>query len=196
MELLYTAKGTLPGRAGSRAMAQSPAQPAMETASARDELQTLLRLVDGALARTRVHQLMTLSDQRNPADPSGAALLWNIEIPLPRDGGFDALRIRMEESPGAEDQGTAQARCWRVMLCLDCASLGPLHALVELSGQRIGTTLWAEREGTLLAARAALGELEASLRAQGVEVSRVECLPGRPQELPGARFGSLLDVRT
>ena len=82
------------------------------------------------------------------------------------------------------------------LLCLDCAELGPLHARVELSGNRLGTTLWAEREGTLQAARAAVGELEEALRAQGVEVSRVDCRHGRPPESAGLRFGNLLDVRT
>jgi hypothetical protein len=102
----------------------------------------------------------------------------------------------MEEAESGRNEPVSGVRNWSVMLCLDCASLGPLHALVQLSGQRLGTTLWAEREGTLAAARAAIAELEEALRSQGVLVDRVECLPGRPPEPAALRFGSLLDVRT
>ena len=196
-EVLYTPKGVLPGKGHQKIPAGHPTRSERDAASPLQEtLDTLLKLVDGALARTRVHQLMSLPDPRSGADPTGNTPLWTVEIPLPGATGFDSLRIRMEETTAGFVDAAAGPRRWRVMLSLECASLGPIHALVELSGQRLGTTLWAEREGTLLAARAALSDLEATLRAQGVLVERVECLPGRPPETSGVRFGNLLDVRT
>lgn len=161
-----------------------------------DAVGQLLQLVEGALARTRVHQLASLNDARTPNDPAGSAPAWSIEIPIPSASGFDSLRLRLEEQPWRRGETAREAREWSVMLCLDCASLGPIHALVRLTGHRLGTTLWAERESTVRAAREAIGGLEEALRAQGVEVERVECLPGRPPEPAALRFGRLLDVRT
>lgn len=161
-----------------------------------DAVAQLLRYVDGALARTRVHQLASLPELRSTADAASNTSAWVMELPIASPKGFDSLWMRLEEQGSSARASDAATRKWRVMLCLDCAELGPLHARVELSGNRLGATLWAEREGTLQAARAAVGELEAALRTQGVEVSRVDCLHGRPPESTGLRFGNLLDVRT
>jgi hypothetical protein len=161
-----------------------------------DAVAQLLRYVDGALARTRVHQLSSLPELRSTAEAASSTPAWVMELPIPSSRGFDSLWMRLEDQESSERKSGATTRSWKVMLCLDCAELGPLHARVELSGNRLGTTLWAEREGTLQAARAAVGELEEALRAQGVEVSRVDCLHGRPPESAGLRFGNLLDVRT
>ena len=161
-----------------------------------DAVAQLLRYVDGALARTRVHQLSSLPELRSAAEAASSTPAWVIELPIPSPRGFDSLWMRLEDQGLSGRQSGASTRNWQLMLCLDCAELGPLHARVELSGNRLGTTLWAEREGTLQAARAAVGELEEALRAQGVEVSRVDCRHGRPPESAGLRFGNLLDVRT
>ncbi len=197
---LYNARGQLP--AGSDPLPGAASSGGRDHGSRTtktpedDAVGQLLRLVEGALARTRVHQLASLNDARTPNDPAGSAPAWSIEIPIPSASGFDSLRLRLEEPPGRRGETARESREWSVMLCLDCASLGPIHALVRLTGHRLGTTLWAERESTVRAAREAIGGLEEALRAQGVEVERVECLPGRPPEPAALRFGRLLDVRT
>lgn len=197
---LYNARGQLP--AGSEPLPGAAPSGGRDHGSRTtktpedDAVGQLLRLVEGALARTRVHQIASLNDARTPNDPAGSAPTWSIEIPIPSASGFDSLRLRLEEQPGRRGETARESREWSVMLCLDCASLGPIHALVRLTGHRLGTTLWAERESTVRAAREAIGGLEEALRAQGVEVERVECLPGRPPEPAALRFGRLLDVRT
>jgi hypothetical protein len=78
----------------------------------------LLQLVEGALARTRVHQLASLNDARTPNDPAGSAPAWSIEIPIPSASGFDSLRLRLEEQPWRRGETAREAREWSVMLCL------------------------------------------------------------------------------
>ena len=197
---LYTARGSITNGSIAEPSAQHSghrARPELQPPAAeQDALEQLLRYVDGALARTRVHQLSALPEARAGTDAGPGIPAWTVELPIPSPAGFDSLWIRMEEAESGRNEPVSGVRNWSVMLCLDCASLGPLHALVQLSGQRLGATLWAEREGTLAAARAAIAELEEALRSQGVLVDRVECLPGRPPEPAALRFGSLLDVRT
>ena len=198
--VLYTARGFLGAvvdQQGGAPGADRHHHGAREQRSGEmDAVAQLLRYVDGALARTRVHQLASLPELRSTADAASSTSAWVVELPITSPKGFDSLWMRLEEQGSSARISGAARRKWQVMLCLDCAELGPLHARVELSGNRLGATLWAEREGTLQAARAAIGELEEALRTQGVEVSRVDCLHGRPPESPGLRFENLLDVRT
>ena len=197
---LYTARGLMHRSSGA---VSAPGKPGAEgrsgismTAAANASLEELMQKVEGALARTRVHQLVTLQDSRQGNEGISNTPVWTVELPIPTPSGFDSLWLRVEEHADNRSSSTGETRDWSVMLCLDCASLGPLHALVRLQGLRLTTTLWAERESTLLTVRSAVAELEEALRAQGVDVERVDCRPGRPPEPAALRFGNLLDVRT
>jgi hypothetical protein len=198
--VLYTARGLMLG--SGKAVSTHKNLPGegradISTASVTDaSLEELLQKVEGALARTRMHQLVTLQDSRQGNEGAATTTAWTVELPIPTLSGFDSLWLRVEEQAESQRASAGQARDWSVMLCLDCASLGPLHALVKLQGQRLTTTLWAERESTLFAVRSAIAGLEEALRAQGVDVERVDCRPGRPPEPAALRFGNLLDVRT
>jgi hypothetical protein len=192
---LYTARGLL--AAGVVTAAPAPPEPvAGEGRPPRgtDTVERLLGQVEGALARTRVHQLVALPEARAAAEnlPSPA---WIAEIPLLHPHGVDVLQVRIEEHGGHRQPGGGE-RHWQVLLSLDAEPLGTLHALVQLAGQRLRATLWAERAATLHAARAALGELDSALRAHGVEVARLECVPGRPPHGTLQARERLLDVRT
>jgi hypothetical protein len=158
-------------------------------------VELLLRFVDGALARTRVHQFSAVHESRPSAD-APTVPTWITEIPLLHARGVDLLQLRIENHGHARGAEAAPERVWQVLMCIDAAGTGPLHALLRLSGTRLSATLWAERAGTLRRARAALAELDGALRAQGVDVERLECVPGRPTASIGARFERLLDVRT
>jgi hypothetical protein len=197
---LYNARGLMPNidpASTDAAQAGKQRNGAARSNTAQDEpLEQLLRLVEGALARTRVHQLAALHEPRPANESATNQPAWTVELPIPSPTGFDSLRLRLEENDNSRRELSDGARDWTVMLCLDCASLGPIHALVRLRGQRLGTTLWAERESTLRMARGTIEELELALRAQGVEVERLDCLPGKPPEPATLRFGGLLDVRT
>ena len=69
-----------------------------------------------------------------------------------------------------------------------------VHARLVLNGERLATTLWLADPQALARARAALAELGDLLRAQGVEVTRLDCLEGAPAAAPSAT--RLLEVRT
>jgi hypothetical protein len=159
-------------------------------------VEQLVRYVEGALARTRVHQFGAVQETRGGGNDAGGVPTWIVEVPLAQGRDTDLLHLRIENHARPATRDTPSARVWQVLMCIDCAATGPLHALVRLAGSRLSATLWAERAGTLRAARAALGELDEALRAEGVEVERLECVPGRPAAAIGARFERLLDVHT
>jgi hypothetical protein len=183
----------LPERAAARESALTPAADASPR-HAGDVVEALMRYVMGALARTRVHQLSTHPEGRRSTDPA-VVQAWSVEIPVAERGRFDGLEMLIEEQQGPSGPRGALERVWQVAMSLEIAPLGPLHALLRLSGTRLATTLWVERETTLAAARSALHDLGECLRAEGVEVTRLECMPGAPPPRSSAH-DRLLDIRT
>ena len=147
----------------------------------------------GALARTRVHQVGAHPESQRQSD-SGAVQAWSVEIPIAHGGRLDALEMQVEDH-GRREGPQGPERLWQVLMSLELEQVGAMHALLRLSGARLATTLWVENPATLVAARDTLAELGDCLRAEGVEVTRLECLPGTPP--PRARVhDALLDVRT
>jgi len=206
---LYTARGVFAGDAtpGQTALpvavaAELPAPRIAQQASAYDParprdpgdlVETLMRYVVGALARTRVHQLGAHPESHRQSD-SGAVQAWSVEIPIAHGGRLDALELQVEDH-GRREGPHGPERLWQVLMSLELDQVGALHALLRLSGARLATTLWVENPATLVAARDTLAELGDCLRAEGIEVTRLECLPGTPP--PRARVhDALLDVRT
>ncbi len=185
-----TASAPEPGRAGRNAAAAADARPTRDTELAAE----LLGAVRGALARTRVHQIAAHPDQsRQGENPPLQA--WSVELPIARNAGFDALELRIEQrETRADPHGAPPQRHWQVQLCLQLETLGTLHARLELSGERLATTLWIPDPHTLGRARAALAELGDCLRAQGVEVTRLDCHAGEPPARPA--LARLLEVST
>lgn len=207
---LYTARGLVAGDSAA-VEAVAPALPATAQLAARaaqqlpgpdpsrprdpeDLVETLLRYVVGALARTRVHQLGGHPESRRQGD-SGALQAWSVEIPIAQGTRMDVLEMQVEEHGRHEGPRGGAERVWQVLMRLDLEQVGPLHALLRLSGTRLSTTLWIENPGALAPARDTLAELGDLLRAEGVDVTRLECLPGSPP--PRARgHDNLLDVST
>ncbi len=181
--------GARPARPSPHA-APAPGSEATQTARLIEEI---LLAVRGALARTRVHQIAAHPD--NPHQPENPPLqTWSVELPITRSGGFDALELRIEDHGAGRDTDDTRQRTWQVQLRLQLEELGTLHARLVLNGERLATTLWLADPQALARARATLAELGDLLRAQGVEVTRLDCLEGAPAVTPSAT--RLLEVRT
>ncbi len=124
---LYTARGLV---SGDPAPAQADAEslPAADPMVARlaqqlaateparprdpaDLVETLLRYVVGALARTRVHQLGVHPEIRRQGD-SSPLQAWSVEIPIAHGGRMDALELRVEDHGRREE--SARRRPTRV----------------------------------------------------------------------------------
>lgn len=204
--LLYTPRGQLnPGISGAlpgatsgsaRPPSHASGQPGGRADEAAPDVQRLLiKYVEAALARTRIHQIAGLPETRQ-ANDSAPLASWTVEIPLQRGQQLDLLEMHVEdhgEHPLAEGQ---PLRLWRLMMTLDIETLGPMHAWLQLAGKRLSATLWAERSSTLDAARSTLRSLVDALETQGVEVAELECKAGRPPASQAPRFERLLDVQT
>lgn len=204
--LLYTPRGRLnPGAMGTPAVdaggfaqpaGNAPGQRVGLTENATPEVQRLLiKYVEAALARTRIHQIAGLPEARQANDNAPLAS-WTVEIPLQRGQQLDLLEMRVEDHGEQSSAAGQPLRLWRLMMTLDIDVLGPMHAYLQLAGNRLSATLWAERSSTLEAARSTLRSLVDALETQGVEVAQLECIPGRPPASQSPLFEQLLDVHT
>jgi hypothetical protein len=106
----------------------------------------LIAETDGALARTTLLQIASLSDQPDQprAEPTQR---WNFEVPFATPQGTAIAQFEVSRDARAI-HAELQACTWRVRFSLDVEPVGPVHALIALSGARISVTLWAERAAT------------------------------------------------
>ena len=196
---LYTARGTLGQPPGSAQTGPgSPNQPgpaadADPAAPARLKTQ-LLEQLESALARTRLHQFMTLAEPITAQTDQPTSHI-NLEIPVAREHRFDNLNLHIYPEQQRDQRG-ALTTVWRVMLTIEIPELGPIHVQLSLARQSLKAILWAEYADTLTAVREELGQLASAFGDIGVELEQLECLPGRPTDAATSMGGPILDVRT
>lgn len=176
-------------RAGSPPTAQSSARfdPALLRALADTETALLPRAL-ATLARLELNQLAALS-----RDPRGAQAEWLIELPVRRDQEIDVWSLRLFRDRDDRNRRPAEtSRAWVVQLAFDLPGLGPVQAQVRWADERVSAGFWAEREATVPLIERRLHELEAGLRAEGLDVASVVCHRGT-LPAPAAAADGLLD---
>jgi len=159
--------------------AVSASIPAQSSSGAAAEL---THQTEGALARLQLNQLTSLPTAEHPAP------LWTLELPLRHNGRADLLHMRIEQDQTTKQSG-AQNTSWTVSLGLDLDGLGPMHARITLAGERVSTTLWAERGETVALLDKHLDELYHGLTRAGLKTDTIRCQQGEP---PRATSGAAI----
>lgn len=153
----------------------------------RSLLNALLEDSDRALARIEAQQLQALSGR-------GLDLLF--ELPLLADGEIERLQIRIQdEAPAKEEQDGKTDAGLLIRLRFEFAAIGAISAMLRINGDMVGLHWWAEQAETGARVRQALPQLEARLRALGLEVSELDCSDGVPpaiDDLPVLQTRGLL----
>ncbi|WP_455234539.1 flagellar hook-length control protein FliK [Thiogranum longum] len=141
----------------------------------------LLQQSEAALARLQLSQLAALPKEGEPG-----LLEWLLELPIRRGDDIDLWSLRLFREPGKEQH--QQEPGWSVQLAFDLPGLGPLQAHVQLSGERVSTSFWAERQDTLTVLRQHLHELREAMTGAGLEVAELQCRSGcMPAPKPASR---------
>ncbi|MFF7708298.1 flagellar hook-length control protein FliK [Pseudomonas sp. NPDC007930] len=151
-----------------------------------DDLQSLLRLASGVLARVQSHQLSSL--EHSGPQPDGKLLnTWQLEIPLRHFGEVVPLQVRLQseerdEPPARDPDGNPlpKQKVWRLELAFDLAPLGPLQVQAQLQEEQLSSHLWAENPTTAALVQSQLGYLRERLGAAGLTVGELDCQVGKP----------------
>ncbi|MCB1723829.1 MAG: flagellar hook-length control protein FliK [Gammaproteobacteria bacterium] len=136
-------------------------------------LHRLARLVEGSVARIQLQQSTAL-----PVDDN-ARQAWQFDLPFRHPEGTDDVMLRIERRDRNPSEGDPE---WAVNLAFEFDTIGTLQCRIALTGDRVATTFWCERETTLDNVERGLPSLRAALEAQGLEVVHLHGIQGRPAE--------------
>lgn len=173
--------GDLPPPLPAQDLPRQPRAPRLPSRGSQADWGRLRNAAQGVLARIEIAQLQT----------QGRAPAWLFELPMRGRGGFDVLQIRVAPAPGNQAGGDDKA--WSISLAMDLPALGAIGAEVDLRGNRIRVSLWAELSAVARRIEASLATLAGALQAHGLVVEHVACRYGSP-ERPPASSGGLLSA--
>jgi len=164
---------------GAPLSAQQPAAPTITSDTPPHEsAERLLAATDGALARTTLLQAASLPDQPTQRIDS-TAQRWTFEVPFATPQGTSIAQFEVSRDPQAA-KSDRQLATWRARFSLDVEPMGPVHALVALTGTRTSVTLWAERHATAARLNDNAAMLNDALRAAELEPADVLFRVGAP----------------
>lgn len=192
---------TPPPYAGGPMAGQKPAEPtATLGATPEDVARRLLKKAHAALARQDLMQIASLPEaapqDREQADPRAATpgARLNLDLPFVTPQGVAVAQFEISRYGGGAGGGAAPAgeRTYKARFSIDLEPLGPVHALVTLTGARARVSLWAERAETISRLRAGEEALGAALR-QAELSPEVAVHSGAPAALAANPLGHFVD---
>jgi hypothetical protein len=152
--------------------------------------QRLLADTDAALARHTLLQVASLPDAGAGSQAAQRGSQWAFEIPLATAPGSALAQFEISRDGQA---GTSDApSVWRVRFSLNVEPMGPVHALIAVTGERAAVTVWAEREASAALLRAGAHVLADALRGAALTPGDIQFRVGTPAAPPPAA-GRFLD---
>src|SRR6202007_1796681 len=97
---------------------------------------------DGALARQTLLQVASLPEAAGGTHAVERSAQWAFEIPFAMGQGSSIAQF--EISCDGHASGVDGSFTWRVRFSLNLEPMGPIHALIAVTGDRAAVTLWAE----------------------------------------------------
>ena len=165
------AKVPPPPYAGGPTAGQKPTDPSPQlTGSPESMARRLLKGVQSALARQDLMQIASLPEpvvhEQETAEPRVPSAKLNFDLPFVTPQGVAVAQFEISRDGGGGGGGAVSAvePTYRARFSIDVEPLGPVHALVVLTGARTRVSLWAERAETISRLRAGEEALGAALR--------------------------------
>jgi Flagellar hook-length control protein FliK len=172
--------GPPPPYRGASLSAQQPSAPSIVPDTPPHEAaERLLGATDGAIARTTLLQAASLPEQSGAQRLDQGAPRWTFEIPFMTPQGTGVAQFEVSRD-GGNAKSEAPGATWRARFSLDLEPMGPVHAMIALSGARASVTLWAERPGTAAQLNENAPLLNQALRAAELEPADFQFRVGTP----------------
>jgi hypothetical protein len=152
----------------------------------------LIAGTDAALSRQTLLQAASLPDAASLDAPRDANPRWTFEVPFATPQGTGIVPFEIARD-GRGAPAEAQGASWRARFSLDLEPMGPVHALVTLSGDRASVTLWAERISTASKLNDNVALLGDALRAAELQPNELSFRVGTPRAAKAAAPGRFMD---
>ncbi|ADG10658.1 flagellar hook-length control protein FliK [Caulobacter segnis] len=157
----------------------------------------LLKGASAALARQDLMQIASLQEvhhdpETGEARPQPARL--NLDVPFVTPQGVAVAQFEITRDGGGAGGSLVGPveRTYRARFSIDVEPLGPVHALVTLTGSRTRVSLWAERAETIARLRAGEEGLGAALRQAELN-PEVSIHSGPPPVKDASALGHFVD---
>jgi len=166
-------------------------------APAGEIVRRLLKGASAALARQDLMQIASLREAHYDPETGETRLLparLNLDVPFVTPQGVAVAQFEITKDGGGAGGGATvtSERTYRVRFSIDIEPLGPVHALVSLTGVRARVSLWAERAETIARLRAGEESLGAALR-QAELTPEVAVHSGAPPVRDAGALGHFVD---
>jgi hypothetical protein len=179
--------------------ANAHAAPSTSKQEDNDWLMQLLRSGFGALKHLQLQQATQLASSSPPnstADPA-APMPLQIELPIMVAQQPQSVHLEIERRSNEGKDASEQApRAWRVTLRFELPDQGIIVAQLNIAGDDVNATLWAERKQTCETIKQQLAKLGDALRQAGANVTAVEVRHGQPANSKTRVEKRLIDIRT
>ena len=175
-------------------LAPQPPAPAaiLDASTPRATAERLIAETDAALSRQTLLQAASLPDAASLDAPRDTGPRWTFEVPFATAQGTAILPFEIARD-GRAAPAEPQSAAWRARFSLDLEPMGPVHALVTLSGDRASVTLWAERHATAAQLNDNAPMLGDALRAAELQPSELAFRVGAPRAAKPAAPGRFMD---
>ena len=173
---------------------QPPALPGIAEGAAPHEIaERLVGEADAAIARQTLLQAASLPDTANTEGlRHETGPRWNFEVPFVTPQGTVIVPFEIARD-GRAMPAEPRSAAWRVRFSLDVEPIGPVHALIALTGDRVSVTLCAERLSTAAQLNDKAPMLGDALRAAELQPNELTVRVGTPRAAKPAAPGRFMD---
>jgi flagellar hook-length control protein FliK len=160
---------------------------------AQQNLQSLLKETDSALARIRLTQLVN-SGMSGDDRPQATSRPMDLVVELPLSLGQETALMQMQigRDGSGSDSEDEDEQSWRLRFSLDLTATGPLEAAISLRGGGTFASLWVDRKETFDNLNAVRETMEAAFADAGLDLQELRLIRGLPPKT-AAKYGALIN---
>jgi hypothetical protein len=161
-------RGQLPG-----ASAAQPVAADLHGAEYETTVLQFSKSIEAGLARIELNQMNSIV--HDPELPPA----WSLELPVRAEDRIDVFQIKVEEDARRHDPNNA-APGYAINISFELPDLGPVHAKLQLFGDTLSASLWAEQAATHALIDSNLEQLRQRLTQADLNVAHLQSFLGRP----------------
>jgi flagellar hook-length control protein FliK len=163
------------------------------SAVAQQNMQSLLKETNSALARIRLTQLVNSGVSRDDG-PQAASRPMDLVVELPLSLGQETALMQMQigRDGSGSDNEDEDEQSWRLRFSLDLTATGPLEAAISLRGGGTFASLWVDRKETYDKLNAVRETMEAAFADAGLDLQELRLIRGLPPKI-AAKYGALIN---
>ena len=173
----------------------SIADASLKTASgdSNEQLLQLLRLALTVITRTQSQQLFTANTQLLTTNDNVANQSWSLELPVWVEQKLNLIDIHIEADKDNEPLTKSGDKAWNARLSFDLEAHGNMVAFATLRGKTIAAVLWVTEASTVDKVNRELAAMAENLDRLGLQVERLQCRVGEPEDVRANGTINLLD---